>query len=134
RTGGVTKQIRVVALLPHEDEVRGGHEHGDEPAAGRRARKRVGGDAEPARVLLVVLAGPDLLGLVRDRLFDDACAPELEVLPFHGPNGSATVDGSAWRVQAVGPPAACPRRRFVALCCAAWSTNRSCACVLGPKL
>src|SRR5688572_33432160 len=44
----VTKQVRVVLLLPHENEVHGSHVVGDERAAGGRARERVGGDAEPA--------------------------------------------------------------------------------------
>ena len=57
---GVAQQVRVVALLPHEDEVCGGHELCDELAPRRRARKRVGGDAEPAGVVGVGVVGPEL--------------------------------------------------------------------------
>ena len=47
----VPEQVRVVALLPDEDQVRGGHELGDEAAVRRRAGEPVGPHAEPARVV-----------------------------------------------------------------------------------
>jgi hypothetical protein len=59
----MAQEVRVVALLPDEDQVRRGHELGDEGAAGRGTRKRVGGHAEPARVVLAALVDPQLLGL-----------------------------------------------------------------------
>ena len=52
RTPGVTQQVRVVALLPDEDQVRGRHELGDERAALGGARERIGRDAEPPAVVL----------------------------------------------------------------------------------
>ena len=58
---GVAEQVRVVALLPDEDEVRGGHELGDEGAAGGGTRERVGADAEPAGVVGAGVVGPELL-------------------------------------------------------------------------
>ena len=61
RPRGVPQQVRVVELLPDEDQVRGGHELGDERAAGRRARKRVGPDAEPAVVVGVLVVLPELV-------------------------------------------------------------------------
>ena len=44
----VPEEVRVVALLPDEHEVGRGHEHGDERAALRGARERIGLHAEPA--------------------------------------------------------------------------------------
>jgi hypothetical protein len=60
RALGVTKQVRVVSLLPHEDEVHGGHVIRDERATGGRTRERVGRDAEPAGVVLAGVVGPEL--------------------------------------------------------------------------
>ena len=59
--GGVAQQVRVVLLLPHEDQVRRRHEVGHVRAAGRRARKRVGADAEPAVAATCVIVEPELL-------------------------------------------------------------------------
>src|SRR5207302_3234519 len=44
----VPQEVRVVTLLPDEDEMRGGHEVGDEGATRGRARKGVRANAEPA--------------------------------------------------------------------------------------
>ena len=49
---GRAREIRVVTLLPHEHEMSGGHEDRDERAAVRRARERIGADAEPAIVIV----------------------------------------------------------------------------------
>src|SRR5919198_1618885 len=54
----VPEKVRVVALLPHEDEVRGGHEVGDERAVLRGARERVGADAEPTGVVVAAFVRP----------------------------------------------------------------------------
>ena len=51
RALGVAQQVRVVALLPDEDQMRRGHELGDEVAPVRRARERIGRDAVPARMV-----------------------------------------------------------------------------------
>src|SRR5215475_8089767 len=55
RALGMAEQVRVVALLPDEHEMGGGHEHGHEGAVGRRAGERIGADTEPADVLGAVL-------------------------------------------------------------------------------
>src|SRR5829696_9654805 len=62
----MAEEVRVVAFLPDEDEVHGRHEEGDEIAARRRARKRVGADAEPAGMVGSSLLRPE--GLLEDRL------------------------------------------------------------------
>jgi hypothetical protein len=64
------EEIRVVALLPDEDEVRGGHEDGDEIAAPRRARERIRPDAIPAAVVDDVVVPPELL-VVRESGIDN---------------------------------------------------------------
>ena len=55
------EEIRIVALFPHEHEVRRGHEVRDERAPLGRARERIGAHAEPAAVVAVVLVLPQLL-------------------------------------------------------------------------
>jgi hypothetical protein len=68
----VPEQVRVVELLPHEDEVRGRHEVGHERAAARGTRKRIGADAEPAGVILAAVLLPQLLDLaLEDFLFEE---------------------------------------------------------------
>jgi len=57
----VPEQVRVVPLLPDEDQVCRGHEVGDERAAGRGARKRVRAHAEPPAVVATVVLLPELL-------------------------------------------------------------------------
>ena len=75
---GMPEQVRVVAALPDEDEVGRRHEVRDERAALRRARERVGGDAEPAGVVAARVVGPELfLGLEADVLFENGAALEL---------------------------------------------------------
>ena len=86
----MAQQVRVVALLPDEHEVRRGHELGDERATGGGARKRIGAHAVPAGMLLAVVAGPDLLVYLGSGRLDDSRMPELELLPRHGPKGSYT--------------------------------------------
>ena len=49
----VPQQIGVVGRLPDQDQMRRGHELGDEAAAGGGARKRIGADAKPAVVVAV---------------------------------------------------------------------------------
>jgi hypothetical protein len=88
RTLCVTKEIRVVALLPHEHEMRSRHELGDEAAPGSGARKRIRAYAVPPFVRRIVVTRPQLFVDVRRDLFDDAGATEAELLPFHARNGS----------------------------------------------
>jgi predicted acylesterase/phospholipase RssA len=57
----VPEEVRVVALLPDEHEVCGGHEVGDEGAAFGGAGERIRANAEPAAVLPVVVTLPQLL-------------------------------------------------------------------------
>ena len=57
----MVQEVRVVALLPHEDEVRRGHEDRDEIAAVRRARERIRANAEPAAVVPARVVRPELV-------------------------------------------------------------------------
>jgi hypothetical protein len=57
----VPEEVRVVALLPDEDQMRGGHELRDEFAAGSRARERRRRHAEPAGVVVIAVLPPELL-------------------------------------------------------------------------
>src|SRR4029077_11927902 len=83
RTPGVTQQVGIVTLLPHEHEVRRSHEFRNERAPGRRTRKWSGGDAVPPSVTLSLLAGPDLFVDLRPAVLHNAGPSDLEVLPFH---------------------------------------------------
>ena len=56
----MSEQVRIVAQLPHEDQVHRGHVVRDERAAGRGTRERSGRDAEPAGVIGVGVTGPKL--------------------------------------------------------------------------
>src|SRR5262245_16070809 len=67
----VAEEIRVVVLLPAQDQVRRGHERRDVRAAGRRTRKRIGPHAPPAVVVGGVVVVPDLLVLDDLVLEDD---------------------------------------------------------------
>src|SRR5207237_103078 len=59
------EEVRVVALLPDQHEMSRGHEVGDEAAARRRARERIGPHAEPAAVIVAIVLVPELfLGLL----------------------------------------------------------------------
>ena len=60
----VPEEVRVVAFLPDEHEVRSGHELGDERAPGGRTRERISADAPPAAVVTSVVLAPELLLLV----------------------------------------------------------------------
>ena len=94
------QEIRIVALLPDEHEVRCSHEDGDERTAGRRARKRIGSHAEPAGMVAFLLTGPELL--VLDRLdLARAGTALLKLLALH-----PRARGSQQRVQAVGAESA----------------------------
>jgi len=57
----VPEEVRVVAYLPHEDEVRRRHEVRDEPASLGRAREGVRAHTEPSAVITVVVPLPELL-------------------------------------------------------------------------
>ena len=65
------EEVRVVALLPHQDEMRRRHEHGDERAAVRGARERVGLDAEPPLTAGGIVITPQLFVDVFDEVVDD---------------------------------------------------------------
>jgi hypothetical protein len=55
------EEVRVVALLPNENQVRSGHELGHEAAPLGGARKRIGADTRPAGVITCVVVLPELL-------------------------------------------------------------------------
>src|SRR5206468_10792268 len=63
------KQVRVVPVLPDEDEMHGRHEHGHVRAAARRTRKGLGRHAEPTRVIGTRIVGPQFLFLGQLRVF-----------------------------------------------------------------
>jgi hypothetical protein len=67
----VPEEIRVVPFLPHEDEVRSGHEDGDERARRGRAREGIGANAEPAGVIVVGVVGPELLVFLEQLVVED---------------------------------------------------------------
>src|SRR5262245_27452385 len=79
------EEVGVVALLPDQHEMRGGHEVCDERAALGRAREGIGSDTEPAAVVAVVVTFPKLLlgleHLVREH---DRTGPRLAELGTHG--------------------------------------------------
>src|SRR3970282_2325391 len=63
----VPEEVGIVALLPDENEMRGGHEVGDESATRSGARKGIRPDAEPPAVVAALVLTPELLvGLGRD--------------------------------------------------------------------
>src|SRR5207253_1918486 len=78
----VPEQVRVVALLPDEDQVRRGHELGDEVATGGGTRERVGAHAEPALVVLAALVGPQALFLGEPVVLEDE-RPALDAWLLH---------------------------------------------------
>src|SRR4029079_9555230 len=90
RAGGVTQEVRVVDLLPDEDQVRRGHELRDEGAAVSRAREWVGPDAEPPVVVAVVVL-PELFFILDDRVVEDGM-PALH--PEQGTDGSRAGHGA----------------------------------------
>jgi hypothetical protein len=55
------EEVGIVTLLPNENQVCSGHEDGHEVAAGRRTRKRIRPDAEPAAVVGHFVVRPELL-------------------------------------------------------------------------
>ena len=73
------EQVRIVALLPDEHEVRRGHEVRDERAPLGRARERIGADAVPAAVVAVVVTRSTAPRLTRGR--DRRAQPRLDVAP-----------------------------------------------------
>src|SRR5579864_33350 len=89
RAAGMTEQIRIVPLLPDEDEMRRRHELGDVGAARRWARERIGAYAVPAGVVAVLVAAPELLVLERLDFLGQPNAAAPHLLPLHGRNGSA---------------------------------------------
>src|SRR5581483_808068 len=84
---GVTEQVRVVALLP------------DEIAAGRRARKGRRRDAEPARVVLAAVAGPQLLLLGELLVLEEQAARFVQ----HAPRLADTLKGPGQAIGALQP-------------------------------
>ena len=79
----VPEQVRIVALLPDEDEVRRGHEVGHERAAVGRAGKGIGANAEPAGVVVVGVVDPVELVLLEQLVHRDQ-RPPPRFLRFHG--------------------------------------------------
>ena len=86
RALSVAEQVRVVALLPNEDKVRGGHEARHEDAALGRARKRVGRDAEPTGVIGAVVLAPEFLLSCELDILDD-CRSWAWSFRFHARKG-----------------------------------------------
>src|SRR5207248_8432972 len=107
RSAGMTEEVGIVALLPNEHEMRGGHELGDIRASRRRARERVGADTEPARMLAVLFALPELFVFDRLRLFDGMHVAASDLLPLHPRKGS----GAHARKRTAASPPSAPRSR-----------------------
>src|SRR5579862_5265743 len=70
RAPRLLEQVGVVLLLPDEDQVRGGHELGDERAARCGTRERIGAHAPPPVVVVSVVLLPEL-GVDDERLLED---------------------------------------------------------------
>ena len=89
--------------------MRGRHEDGDERAARRGARERIGAHAEPAGMVAVLFTGPQLLVLGRLDVLDGAGTPALKLLALHRARLANSDD------QAVGPEGVPepPRRRLL---------------------
>lgn len=58
------KEVRVVALLPDEDEMRSGHELRHESAPLGRAGERIRADARPAGMIAGIVVSPELFLLL----------------------------------------------------------------------
>jgi predicted acylesterase/phospholipase RssA len=78
----VPEQVRIVAFLPHEHEMRGRHEVGHERATARRARERIGPNTEPSAVVAVVVSLPDL-----------GVRLEVEIRDHYGPTARLGLHG-----------------------------------------
>src|SRR5581483_1550862 len=78
----VPEQVGVVALLPHEHEVRRRHEAGDKRAPRRRAREGIGAHAVPAGTVAVLVVAPELLVFER-RLAGEGDGAALQPLALH---------------------------------------------------
>ena len=89
----MAQEVRIVDLLPHEDQVSRGHELRDEGAAVGRTRERVGPDAEPAVVVAVVVL-PELFFLLDNRVVEDGM-PALH--PGQGSDGSRARQEPNWK-------------------------------------
>src|SRR5687768_9552658 len=74
RTLCVPEQVRVVALLPDEDQVRRRHVVGDVRAADGRAGERVGADAVPAGAIVVGVVLPELALLLEQLVLEEEAA------------------------------------------------------------
>src|SRR5207245_9014108 len=93
---GGPEQVRVVALLPDEHEMRRRHEVRDERAARRRARERIGPDAEPAAVVGAVVVRPELLGLLEELLVLEDEPTGLASLGLHGAKRNRRYRRGSW--------------------------------------
>src|SRR5262249_21109344 len=82
RAGGMAEEVWIVGLLPHEDEVRSGHELGDERAPLGGTRKRVRLDAEPVAVVGAIVFCPQLL-VGEQLLVEKPRPPRLEATLLH---------------------------------------------------
>jgi hypothetical protein len=88
------EQIRVVALLPDQDQVCRGHEAGDKGAPCRRTREGIGADAEPAGVIGARVVPPELLFLHRLRVRKES-APRLDAALLHLGKSTVRVGASS---------------------------------------
>ena len=68
------EEVRVVPLLPDEDQVGRSHEHGDERAPLGRAWERVGLDAEPAEMVARAVVPPEIFVDVLEEIVEDGRA------------------------------------------------------------
>ena len=66
----VTEKIWIVALLPHQNQMRGGHVLRYKTTAARWARERVGRNAMPAAVIRTGVINPEVLTDVRLLIFE----------------------------------------------------------------
>src|SRR3954463_4852728 len=77
----VVEEVRIVRLLPHEDQVSGGHEACDKCAPGGGTGEWIRPDAEPAAVVCL-LAAPQLFLPAELPLGEDG-VPRLDAALLH---------------------------------------------------
>ena len=80
------EKVRVVALLPHQHEVRSSHEVGHERAPLRRAGEGIGSHAEPTAVVCAAVVLPEILVRLEADIRED-CATRTK-LRLHGGHNS----------------------------------------------
>src|SRR5205823_13546443 len=83
----VPQEIRVVGLLPDENQMRGSHEICNERAATRGTGEGIGADTEPAAVVGAVVLRPELF-VGEELLVEKAGLSRLKAAVLHAKQAS----------------------------------------------